>query len=106
MIIIVPMFTVSAEAKEQPFSSLPTLAQLVQFVAGHPYLPSSRMNISFSAMVYQMQIHVSSAFDYPLSTAAMTNSGRPLILPLHASILVMEGVKGWGVNKKNLSVFE
>ena len=52
MIIIVPMFTVSAEAKDQPFSSLPTLAQLVQFVAGHPYLPSSRMNISFSAMVY------------------------------------------------------
>ena len=48
-----------------------------------------------------MQIHVSSAFDYPLSTAAMTNSGRLLILPLHASILVMEGVKGWGVNKKN-----
>lgn len=44
--------TVSAEAKDQPFSSPPTLAQLVQFVAGHPYLPPSRMNISFSAMVY------------------------------------------------------
>lgn len=53
-----------------------------------------------------MQIHVSSAFDYPISTAAMTNSGKHLILPLNASIVAMEGVKGCGVDRKNLSVFE
>ena len=46
------MFTVTDETKEQLFSSLPTLAQLIQFVAGHPYLPSSRLNIGFTAMVY------------------------------------------------------
>ena len=31
---------------------------------------------------------------------------KALNTALHASILVMEGVKGWGVNKKNLFVFE
>ena len=46
------MFTVSDETKEQLFSSLPTLAQLIQFVAGQSYLPSSRLNIGFTAMVY------------------------------------------------------
>ena len=55
-----------------------------------------------------MLIHVSSAFDYPLSTAAMTNSGRPLILPFNGmpASWLWKGREGWGVNKKNLSVFE
>ena len=106
MIIIVPMFTVSAEAKDQPFSSLPTLAQLVQFVAGHPYLPSSRMNISFSAMVYPDADTCFFSLRLPTIYSSYDEFRKALNTALHASILVMEGVKGWGVNKKNLFVFE
>lgn len=105
MIIIVPMFSVSAEAKDQPFSSLPTLAQLVQFVAGHPYLPSFRMNISFRAMVYPDADTCFFSLRLPTIYSSYDEFRKALNTALHASILVMEGVKGWGVNKKNLFVF-
>ena len=106
MIIIVPMFSVSTEAKDQRFSSLPTLPQLVQFVAGHPYLPSFRMNISFSAMVYPDADTCFFSLRLPTIYSSYDEFRKALNTALHASISVMEGVKGWGVNKKNLFVFE
>ena len=47
-----------------------------------------------------MQIHVSSAFDYPLSTAAMMNSGRPLILHYMPASWLWKGLKAGESTKK------
>ncbi|CAH3189817.1 unnamed protein product, partial [Porites lobata] len=91
MIIIVPMFSVSTEAKDQRFSSLPTLPQLVQFVAGHPYLPSFRMNISFSAMVYPDADTCFFSLRLPTIYSSYDEFRKALNTALHASILVMEG---------------
>ncbi len=41
-------FLVLETEMDRQFSSLPTLAQLVQFITGHPYLPSRGLDITFS----------------------------------------------------------
>lgn len=100
MIIIVPMFTVSAEAKDQPFSSLPTLAQLVQFVAGHPYLPSSRMNNSFSAMVYPDADTCFFSLRLPTIYSSYDEFRKALNTAITCQHLGYGRVKGWGVKNK------
>lgn len=41
-------FLFSESEVDCQFSSLPNMAQLVQFISGHPYLPSSGLDITFS----------------------------------------------------------
>ena len=42
-------FLFSESEADCQFSSLPNMAQLVQFISGHPYLPSSGLDITFSS---------------------------------------------------------
>lgn len=46
--IVCCFFLFLVSEMDRQFSTLPNMAQLLQFISGHPYLPSSGLHISFS----------------------------------------------------------
>ena len=48
LMIVCCFFLFSVSEMDFQFSSLPNMAQLVQFISGHPYLPFSGLDITFS----------------------------------------------------------